>query len=64
MKQETKFDARNMTTDEIVAAVAPLCGTATFTNDVSTTLHDWIANGSFDGTETPESLAAEWDAAN
>lgn len=23
---------------------------------------DWIANGSFSGNETPESIAAEWDA--
>ncbi len=25
-------------------------------------LIDWLANGDYDGTETVESLAAEWDA--
>lgn len=27
----------------------------------STTLEDWLAEGNYDGTETVESLAAEWD---
>jgi hypothetical protein len=25
-------------------------------------LMDWIANGDYDGSETPESVAAEWTA--
>ena len=61
MKQ---FNTKTMTTQEIIDAVQPLCQTATHPNDGTTTLTDWISAGSFDGTETPESLAAEWDAAN
>lgn len=25
-------------------------------------LQDWLSNGSYTGSETPESVAAEWDA--
>lgn len=48
----------------INAAVEPLCTTDANNNADSseTRLCDWIADGCYDGTETPESIAAEWDA--
>lgn len=30
--------------------------------DPDHSLQDWIANGNYDGDETPASIAAEWDA--
>lgn len=50
--------------ETINAAVEPICKTETNnTADSSKTrLCDWIADGYYDGTETPERIAAEWDA--
>ena len=46
--------------DMIHSAVAPLCETA-IDGTRTTTLYDWLWSGSYDGDETPESIAAEWD---
>lgn len=47
----------------IYEEVEPLCKTATASGgtDAETNLWDWLYNGDYDLTNTPESLAAEWD---
>ena len=48
--------------DAIFEEVEPLCRTATDGGtDAETTLWDWLYNGEYDPTNTPESLASEWD---
>jgi len=47
----------------IYDAVEPLCKTATDGNDgETTTLHDWLDDGQYSESDTPESLAGDWDA--
>jgi hypothetical protein len=43
--------------------VSPLCQTPTNPEN-ETPLVDWLAEGDYDGDETAESLAAEWDEVN
>lgn len=47
-------EARHIVTRDILAVVGG--------RDDDGSLGDWIANGSFNGSETAESLAAEWIA--
>ena len=46
----------------IFAAVEPLCKKST-TDEIGqpAPLGDWLAGGEYDGHETPQSIAAEWD---
>jgi hypothetical protein len=46
-------------------AVAPLCKTTTDGNGgEETTLLDWLESGQYNDTDTPESIAEEWDGAD
>lgn len=45
---------------QLTADVAELCKTET-NPDEGTTLYEWLYEGSFDGTESLQSLADEWD---
>ena len=42
----------------LCANVEPLCNTPI---DGDTTLEEWLDAGQYDGTETPEGLAEDWD---
>jgi len=43
-------------------AVEPLCKTATDGNDGNeTTLFDWLLEGAYHTSDTPQSIADEWD---
>jgi hypothetical protein len=44
-------------------AVEPLCKTRTDGNDgAETTLWEWLECGQYHASDTPQSIAAEWDA--
>lgn len=50
--------------DQLNDLVDPLCKTDTHNSeslDENTRLWDWLYEGDYSGSETPESLAAEWD---
>lgn len=53
------FQKTGITTQQ----VAYLCETTTNPAN-GTDLGDWLAEGDYDGNETAESLAAEWDSLN
>lgn len=58
-------NAESVATDIWYDAVLSLAGQvndASDRGDPEQSLQDWIAAGDYDGTETVESIAAEWDA--
>jgi len=46
----------------VYEVVEPLCNTDTATADSPNSLYAWLEEGDYDGDETPEFIAAEWDA--
>lgn len=51
--------------DAIYNAVRPLCNTETDGNGGNeTTLYEWLESGEYHKSDTPQSIAAEWDNLN
>lgn len=48
--------------DDAIQILAEAVEAASEYGDPDGSLTDWIGNGEYDGTETVESLAAEWDS--
>lgn len=66
-KQAIKLASTGEMTDKIAVAICeevePLCKTNTGDGTSETTsLYDWIYEGSYTGSETPKSIASEWDS--
>jgi hypothetical protein len=55
-------DAYGDLRQEAVLTLTAAVEAASRTGDRTQSLQDWIYNGSYDGTETVDSIAAEWDA--
>ena len=64
MKNERLVIRRAFHASVILLDVAPLCETDTARGpeNYEASLRYWLKVREYDGTETPESLAAEWDA--
>ena len=46
---------------DVTGLVSAHCKESTTDEHGADTLQDWLSHGSYDGTETAESIAAEWD---
>ena len=61
--QMTQYDKSDEAVTAIFDAVEPLCKTSTDGGDGETPLWDWLAaTGGYTGSETPDSIAVEWDS--